>query len=64
MFAALHMGANGFLFAQRYRQEKDTVTAAVGLSNVMAIVGICLALAWLPRYAKKQACLSNRLCGS
>jgi predicted permease len=37
------------LFAQRYRHEEDTVTAAVGLSNVMAIVGISLALAWLPR---------------
>jgi predicted permease len=47
--AALPMGANGFLFAQRYRHEEDTVTAAVGLSNVMAIVGISLALAWLPR---------------
>ena len=47
--AALPMGANSFLFAQRYRHEEDTVTAAVGLSNVMAIVGISLALAWLPR---------------
>jgi predicted permease len=47
--AALPMGANGFLFAQRYRHEEDTVTAAVGLSNLMAIMGISLALAWLPR---------------
>jgi predicted permease len=47
--AALPMGANGFLFSQRYQKEEDTVTAAVAVSTLMATVGISLALAWLPR---------------
>lgn len=46
--AALPMGANGFLFSQRYHKEEDTVTAAVAVSTLMAIGGISLALAWLP----------------
>lgn len=47
--AALPMGANGFLFSQRYRKEEGTVTAAVAVSTLMATVGISLALVWLPR---------------
>jgi len=47
--AALPMGANGFLFSQRYRKEEDVVTAAVAVSTLMAMVGISLALVWLPR---------------
>jgi predicted permease len=47
--AALPMGANGFLFSQRYQKEEETVTAAVAVSTLMAVVGISLALAWLPR---------------
>jgi predicted permease len=47
--AALPMGANGFLFSQRYRKEEDAVTAAVAVSTLMAMVGISLALVWLPR---------------
>ncbi|WP_396432861.1 AEC family transporter [Limnohabitans sp.] len=46
--AALPMGANGFLFSQRYRQEEDAVTAAVAMSTLMATVGISLALLYLP----------------
>jgi hypothetical protein len=46
--AALPMGANGFLFSQRYRQEEDAVTAAVAMSTLMATVGISLVLAGLP----------------
>jgi predicted permease len=49
--AALPMGANGFLFSQRYQKEEDTVTAAVAVSTLMATVGISLALAWLPSVA-------------
>jgi predicted permease len=45
------MGANGFLFSQRYQKEEDTVTAAVAVSTLMAAVGISLALAWLPSVA-------------
>jgi hypothetical protein len=42
------MGANGFLFSQRDRQEEDAVTAAVAMSTLMATVGISLALLYLP----------------
>lgn len=49
--AALPIGANVFLFSQRYQKEEDTVTAAVGVSTLMSMVGISLTmglLAWLP----------------
>jgi predicted permease len=46
--AALPIGANVFLFSQRYRKEEDTVTAAVAVSTLMAMLGISLAMALLP----------------
>jgi predicted permease len=49
--AALPIGANVFLFSQRYQKEEDTVTAAVAVSTLMSMVGISLTmgfLAWLP----------------
>lgn len=46
--AALPIGANVFLFSQRYRQAEDTVTAAVAVSTFMALFGMSIALAWLP----------------
>jgi predicted permease len=46
--AALPIGANVFLFSQRYRKEEDTVTAAVATSTLMALLGISLAMALLP----------------
>lgn len=49
--AALPIGANVFLFSQRYQKEEVTVTAAVGVSTLMSMVGISLTmglLAWLP----------------
>jgi hypothetical protein len=46
--AALPIGANVFLFSQRYHKEEDTVTAAVAISTLMALLGISLAMALLP----------------
>lgn len=50
--AALPIGANVFLFAQRYQKEEDTVTAAVAVSTLMAMLGISVALALLPLLPK------------
>lgn len=46
--AALPVGANVFLFSQRYRKEEDAVTAAVAVSTVTAIVSISVLMAVLP----------------
>jgi predicted permease len=46
--AALPIGANVFLFSQRYRKEEETVTAAVAVSTLLSMVGISLAMALLP----------------
>jgi predicted permease len=46
--AALPIGANVFLFSQRYQKEEDVVTAAVAVSTVFAIVSVSLVMALLP----------------
>jgi malonate transporter len=46
--AALPIGANVFLFSQRYRKEEDVVTAAVAVSTAFAIVSVTLVMALLP----------------
>jgi len=46
--AALPVGANVFLFSQRYEKEEDVVTASVALSAVMALVSVTLVMALLP----------------
>ena len=46
--AALPIGANVFLFSQRYRKEEDTVTAAVAVSTAMALVSVSVVMALLP----------------
>ena len=49
--AALPMGANVFLFAQRYHQEEGLVTAAMGVSTAAAMLTLTLVmsvLSWLP----------------
>ena len=46
--AALPIGANVFLFSQRYRKEEDTVTAAVAVSTFMSMLGISAAMALMP----------------
>ena len=46
--AALPIGANVFLFSQRYQKEEDVVTAAVAVSTALALVSITLIMAMLP----------------
>ena len=46
--SALPIGANVFLFSQRYRKEEDTVTAAVAVSTAMALVSVSVVMAVLP----------------
>ena len=43
--ASLPIGANVFLFAQRYRVAEDLVTASVGLSTILALGTVALVLA-------------------
>jgi malonate transporter and related proteins len=43
--ASLPIGANVFLFSQRYGVAEDLITASVGLSTVLAIVTVSLVLA-------------------
>ena len=47
--AALPMGANVFLFAQRYNTNESLVTAATALSSLVALVSLTVALAVVPR---------------
>jgi len=49
--AALPIGANVFLFSQRYRKEEDMVTAAVAVSTAVALMSISVVLALLPLLA-------------
>ena len=49
--AALPIGANVFLFSQRYRKEEQSITAAVALSTLTATLSITAVLAWLPLIA-------------
>lgn len=46
--AALPIGANVFLFSQRYRKEEDAVTAGVAVSTAMAVVSVTAVMAVLP----------------
>lgn len=46
--AALPIGANVFLFSQRYQKEEDTVTAGVAVSTAMAVVSVSVVMALLP----------------
>ena len=47
--AALPMGANVFLFAQRYNANESLVTAATALSSLVALVSLTVALALVSR---------------
>jgi malonate transporter and related proteins len=47
--AALPMGANVFLFAQRYNANESLVTAATALSSLIALVSLTVVLALVPR---------------
>jgi predicted permease len=46
--AALPIGANVFLFSQRYQKEEDVVTAAVAVSTALALISVSLVMALLP----------------
>ncbi|MEY2684472.1 MAG: hypothetical protein RJA09_1616 [Pseudomonadota bacterium] len=49
--AALPMGANVYLFAQRYQEEEGLVTASMGVSTAAAMLTLTLVmsvLSWLP----------------
>ncbi len=46
--AALPVGANVFLFSQRYHTEEDLVTATVAVSTLMAVGTILVVMALLP----------------
>ncbi len=47
--AALPVGANVFLFSQRYKKAEDLVTASVAVSTLMAIATISVVMALLGR---------------
>ena len=46
--AALPIGANVFLFSQRYQKEEEVVTSAVAISTVFAMLSVTLVMALLP----------------
>jgi len=46
--ASLPVGANVFLFSQRYQKEEEVITASVALSSVMALISVSLVMALLP----------------
>jgi predicted permease len=48
MTAALPIGANVFLFAQRYQKAEELVTASVVVSTVMALFTVSLVMYLLP----------------
>jgi len=45
--AALPMGANVFLFSQRYKAAEDLITAAVAVSTALGIVTLSLVMLWV-----------------
>ena len=48
--AALPVGANVFLFSQRYHKAEDLVTASVAVSTALAVATVSIALALLARW--------------
>jgi malonate transporter and related proteins len=45
--AALPIGANVFLFSQRYHVAQELVTASVAVTTAVALVSVSLVMAWL-----------------
>lgn len=45
--AALPIGANVFLFSQRYRSAEDLVTASVAVSTLLALATLTLVMLWV-----------------
>ena len=46
--ASLPVGANVFLFSQRYRKAEDIVTASVAVSTALALISVSLVMALIP----------------
>ena len=47
--AALPMGANVFLFSQRYRTSEELVTASVAVSTALGLVTVTVVMALVTR---------------
>jgi hypothetical protein len=47
--ASLPVGANVFLFSQRYRKAEDLVTASVAVSTALALVSVSVVMALIPK---------------
>ena len=45
--ASLPVGANVFLFSQRYHVAQDLITASVAVTTAIALVSVSLVMAWL-----------------
>jgi predicted permease len=43
--ASLPIGANVFMFSQRYQVAEELVTASVAVSTVLAVISVSLAMA-------------------
>ena len=48
--AALPVGANVFLFSQRYHKAEELVTASVAVSTAVAVVTVSITMALLARW--------------
>jgi predicted permease len=45
--ASLPVGANVFLFSQRYLVAQELITASVAVTTAVALVSVSLVMAWL-----------------
>jgi len=48
--ASLPVGANVFLFSQRYQKAQDLVTASVAVSTLLALLSVTLVMMLVPRF--------------
>ena len=48
--ASLPVGANVFLFSQRYQTAQDLVTASVAVSTLLAGLSVTLVMTLVPRF--------------
>ena len=47
MAASMPIGANVFMFSQRYAVGEEVVTAAVGLSSLLSMLSLSMVMAWV-----------------
>lgn len=45
--ASLPVGANVFLFSQRYHVAEELITASVAVTTMIALLSVSLVMAWL-----------------